>query len=263
MDYHVHTAFCGHAGGMLEDYVRAALEKGLSEIGFCDHFPLLHMRDPSLTMAPEELPRYVEGVLRLREETGDIKILLGIEVDFFPSQMDEVAGLLEAYPFDYLTGAVHFLDGWGFDDPRYLEEYRWKDISLVWERYFQLAMEALKSGLFDVFAHPDLVKKFGFFPPDPPIDLYREFCEVARDSGVVMEVSTAGLRKPVGEIYPSEDFLVMLNRFQVPVTLGSDAHHPSEVGHAFDQALVLLRRAGYREIVAFEGRDRRSIPIPS
>lgn len=262
VDYHVHTAYCGHAEGGMEDYVRAAMDRGISELGFCDHFPLLSMRDPTLTMSPEELPLYVEGVLRVREKFPGMKVLLGIEVDYFPGQMEEVASLLERYPFDYVMGAVHFMDGWGFDDPRHADEYRRRDISLVWERYFQLAEEALDSGLFDVFAHPDLVKKFGHFPPEPPLDLYRGFCRAAGRNGVVVEVSTAGLRKPVGEIYPSEVFLGIMRDFGVPVTLGSDAHHPSEVAYAFEEALQLLRRAGYREITVFRGRRAHPVPLP-
>jgi histidinol-phosphatase (PHP family) len=262
VDYHVHTAYCGHAEGKMEDYVRAALDMGLAEMGFCDHFPLLHRQDSSLTMPREDLPRYVEDVLRLREIFPELEILLGIEVDYFPGMMGEAVTLLEKYPFDYVVGAVHFLEEWGFDDPRYVEEFQRRDISQVWEEYFRLAEEAVESGIFDVFAHPDLVKKFGHFPPEPPVQLYRGFCEAARRSGVVVEVSTAGLRKPVGEIYPSEELLRMLCQHGVPVTLASDAHRPSEVGYAFGEALLLLRRAGYLEITGFRRRRRHSIPLP-
>jgi histidinol-phosphatase (PHP family) len=262
VDYHVHTARCGHAEGRLEDYVARAMEVGLREIGFSDHLPLLHMVDASLSMSLEELPLYVGEVIDLRGVFPDIMIRLGIEADYIPETARQLPSLLAAYPFDYVTGAVHFVDGWGFDDPRNLGGYEGRDLLSLWERYFELLGDAAESGLFDILAHPDLIKKFGFRPGEDVSHLYATCLDRVARSGIAVEVSTAGLRKPVGEIYPSEDFLRLCREREIPVALGSDAHRPREVGQDFEQALRLLRRVGYEEIAAFKGRERTFLPLP-
>ena len=262
VDYHLHTARCGHAEGGPEDYVSRALELGLAEIGFSDHFPLLHLRDPYLSMALEELPEYVREIGEVAERTTGLTVRMGIEVDYVDGYVDRLAELLRPYPFDYVLGSVHYLDGWGFDDPRYVDGYRGRDILALWERYFQVLGDAAECGLFDVLAHPDLIKKFGWRPRGDVRRLYEECLDRVAESGLVVEVSTAGLRKPVEEIYPGEDFLRLCREREIPVTLGSDAHAPGEVGWRFESALALLRRAGYRDIVRFRKRERSLLPLP-
>lgn len=247
----------------MEDYARRAASLGLVEIGFSDHFPLLHMRDPSLTMCLEEVPAYVREVEELRPLFPSLRIRLGIEVDYLPETVDRLPALLGDYPFDYVMGSVHFIDGWGFDDPRYIHEYEGRDLFRLWSRYFELVGEAAVCGLFDALAHPDLIKKFGYRPEEDLGELYNACLDRVADAGLVVEVSTAGLRKPVGEIYPGEDFLRLCRERDIPVMLGSDAHSPEEVGEGFDRALQLLRRVGYEELTLFSGRRRSGLPLPS
>lgn len=262
VDYHLHTPRCGHAVGDLEEYVARALQLKLSEVGFSDHFPLLHLRDPSLSMALEELPDYVSEVNRLAETVSGVRVRVGIEVDYLPGYEEKTAEILSAHAFDYIMGAVHFLDGWGFDDPRYVDCYRGRDLYGLWARYFQVLGEAAGSGLFDVLAHPDLIKKFGFRPREDVTHLYVSFLDRVAAAGLALEVSTAGLSKPVGEMYPGEDFLRLCREREIPVTLGSDAHSPREVGRDYRAAVAMLRRVGYREIALFERRRRNSLPLP-
>jgi histidinol-phosphatase (PHP family) len=261
VDYHVHTYLCGHAEAEPVDYVAAAARGGLAEMGFCDHFPLLHLRDPSLTMSLEELPRYVAEVGELKDRFSRPRIRLGVEVDYIPGTMERVSQILAGYDFDYVMGSVHFLDGWGFDDPRYLDGYREREAEEIWSRYFELLGDAAETGLFDVMAHPDLVKKFRCFPSGDLTAYYRECLDRFREAGVVVEVSTAGLRKPVEEIYPSLHFLVECRKRGLEVTLGSDAHRPEEVGWKFGRAVELLARAGYDRVVTFRERERGFLPL--
>ncbi len=261
IDHHLHTSRCGHAEGRPEDYARAAEEKGLAGIGFSDHFPLLHMRDATLTMGIEELPSYVREVRELGDAFPGLCVRLGIEVDYLPETVDRLAEHLGAHPFDYVMGSVHFIDGWGFDDPRNLPGYEGRDLFYLWERYFELLGDAAESGLFDLLAHPDLIKKFGFRPRSDVTPLYERCLDRVAAAGVAVEVSTAGLRKPVGEIYPGEDFLRMCLERGIRVALGSDAHSPDEVGYRFHEALELLRRVGYQETVAFESREGFMVPL--
>ncbi|MDY6796727.1 MAG: histidinol-phosphatase HisJ family protein [Actinomycetota bacterium] len=262
VDYHLHTYRCGHADGCLEDYIGGALRLGLSEIGFSDHFPMLDIQDTTLAMSLEEVPDYVKEARELDDRFGDLEIKLGIEVDYLPETVDRLAPLLGENDFDYILGSIHFVDGWGFDDPRYLDGYRGCDLYRLWSRYFELLAEASECGLFDVLAHPDLIKKFGYRPEEDVTELYISCLDRVAATGVAVEVNTAGLRKPVGEIYPGKEFLLLCREREIPVTLGSDAHSPGEVGAGFEEALGLLRRVGYSELVLFRERKRASMPLP-
>ncbi len=265
VDYHMHTTRCGHAEGTMEEYVQQGLALGLAEIGFSDHLHLYWLpqdqRDPSLAMAEEELPEYVESVLRLRERYPQIPIRLGLEADYIPGQEEALRRLLEPYPWDYLYGSIHFIGDWGFDDPKYVDRYAQWDIDRLYHHYFGLVRGAADSGLFDVMGHLDVVKKFGHRPRGDVSGLYREVVATLKKAGVAVEVSTAGLRKPVGEIYPAPALLAECARQGVPATLGSDSHRPSDVGIHFDQALEALRAAGYRQVLRFEGRQRETIAL--
>lgn len=261
VDYHIHTSLCGHAVGEPMEYVRVAIEKGLSEIGFADHMPLLRVRDERLTMAPEDLPRYVDLVRDLRDSVGEITIRLGIEMDYIPGEMDDVWGAASRYEFDYVYGAVHYIDGWGFSDSRHLSTYQGRDPDATYVRYFELFGEAVREGGFDVMAHPDLVKKHGLETSLAIEDLYREAAAELARADVAIEINTSGLRKRALELYPSLEFLKACAERGVPVTLGSDAHAPEQVGMDFDLAVGLLKEAGIAEIATFESRRRRLRPL--
>lgn len=263
VDYHLHTERCGHAEGTMADYVRRSVRLGLREVGFSDHFPLLHTDDPTLSMGLGDLPSYMDEVRGLRPDFQGIEIRLGIEVDYVPGTLARLRAILGEHDFDYVLGSVHFVDGWGFDDPRYVEGYEERDLYGLWSRYFELLGDAAECGLFDVLAHPDLIKKFGYRPSGDVTGLYGMCLDRVSKAGVAVEVNTAGLRKPVGEIYPSEHFLRMCRERDIPVTLGSDAHSPIDVGRDFHKALDLLRRVGYGEILTFENRTRFPLRLPA
>ena len=267
-DYHVHTARCGHAVGRMEEYVAHARRQGLPEMGFSDHLYLYWLpvegRDPELAMGEHELDDYVEDVLRLRRENPDLTIRLAIEADYILGREADLKGILERYPWDYVLGSVHFIDAWGFDDSRYLSTFDEWDIDELYGRYFDLVLRAAESGLFDSMSHPDLVKKFGH-RPSAAFDLgglYERVAECFKRTGVCVEVNTAGLRKPCGEIYPALELLRACRRAGVPATLGSDAHEPEHVGLAFDQGVAHLRAGGYDSVIAFAGRERSKKWLP-
>lgn len=261
-DYHIHTRLCGHAVGEPEDYVHQALELGLTEIGFSDHMPFLRRRDERLTMAVGDLPRYVELVRDVQESVGDLSIRLGIEMDYFRGQMDEVWEAASPYDFDYWIGSVHSLDGWDLSDSRFVESWRGKDPDEVFPRYFEAFIGAVEEGGFDLMAHPDLVKKHGILPKRSMARWYDAAADALSRADVAIEINTSGIRKRIAEPYPTLDFLRACAGRGVAVTLGSDAHAPGQVGMDFDVALRLLRRAGVREIALFAGRRRSSRVLP-
>ncbi|MBD3366707.1 MAG: histidinol-phosphatase HisJ family protein [Candidatus Eisenbacteria bacterium] len=262
VDYHIHTHLCGHAVGVPVDYVRSARALGLSEIGFSDHMPLLRTRDEHLTMAPEDLPVYVDLVRDIQTSAQELTVRLGIEMDYIPGQMDEIHAEAEPFGFDYVIGSVHSLGGWDLSDSRYLSSWKGKDPDEVFPRYFEAFVEAVEEGGFDFMAHPDLVKKHGILPRRPMTRWYELAAGALAANDVAIEINTSGIRKRIGEPYPTLAFLAACVEAGVAVTLGSDAHAPGQVGMDFDVALRLLRRAGITEIATFDGRRRGSRVLP-
>ena len=254
-DYHMHTKRCGHAVGEMEEYVERSIELGLKEIGFSDHLPLVMRRDPELTMADEELPLYVEDVLRLREEYPEIPIRLGIEADFVSGYEEKTRELLGLYDWDYVIGSVHIINHWDFDDPRQIEQWKRENVDEVYHRYYELLGWSARSGLFDIVAHSDLVKKFGHRPQGDLRDVIERTASVFQETGMTIEINTSGLRKPVREMYPAYPLVEVFARYDLPLIISSDAHRPDEVGQDFDRAIECARKAGYRETVVFENRN--------
>ncbi|MDP8264292.1 MAG: histidinol-phosphatase HisJ family protein [Candidatus Aceula lacicola] len=256
-DYHNHTFLCGHAIGEPSEYVDYALKIGLKEIGFSDHAPLVCHDDPTITMSLEQLPRYhkmIEDVQK-KYQGQDIKIRLGIEADFVPGFEEKTKTILDGYAYDYVIGSVHFIGDFAFDNPAQKERLKTNDIDKVYRDYHELLRQSAQSGLFDIMAHVDLVKKFGDRPIGDLTDDIKATADVFKKTGVVIEINSSGLRKPVGEIYPSLSVLKIYCETGVPITFGSDSHAPDEVGFKFEQALGLARQAGYREYVLFEKRQ--------
>ena len=260
-DYHTHTARCGHACGEAAEYVRAARDSDLLAVGVADHLPLLPKADPGLTMDMSALPEYVAEVQALKSEFPGY-VLLGIEADYRPSTVSQVADLLDSYPFDYTIGSVHFLEDWGFDDPRHIDQYRGRDVDSLWAQYLELVGDAAESGLFTILGHLDLIKKFGYRPTRTLDKEWTRLVERISRTGTVVEINTAGLHRPVAEAYPSPDVLRRLCEAVVPITFGSDAHEPEQVGRDFDHALGLARAAGYTDFATLETRpDTTRAPV--
>jgi histidinol-phosphatase (PHP family) len=188
-------------------------------------------------------------------------VKLGLEVDWIPGRTDEVAKILEPYPWDFLLGSVHILDGLAVDGE---EEGLWERLTVeeVWSRYFAALRDLAASGLVDVLAHPDLPKIHGRRPSADEVAAHHEETATAvAEAGVAVEVSTAGLRKPVGELYPDADLLARCRELGVGATLASDAHVPHDVGRAFGEGITHLRAAGYETVTVYGGRNSRQEPL--
>jgi histidinol-phosphatase (PHP family) len=260
-DTHTHTARCGHAAGRDEEIVEAAIGRGLAAIAITDHMPFYWLppqqHDPHLAMSADELPRYVEAVLGLKERyRGRIEVLLGIEADFIPTHGAELVRILEAYPFDVVLGSVHVVDGWLVDAPSSLARLsRGQDeVDRVWGRYAELLIAAAGSGLFDVLAHLDLPKKFGHRPSRPFAGRQADVVAAVAASGCAVELSSAGRRKPVGEDYPAPELVRVLASAGARFVLSSDAHAPAEVGYAFVELVSGARACGIRDVMVFRRR---------
>jgi histidinol-phosphatase (PHP family) len=271
-DLHVHlrgdelenTAADHFTPANAERYRELAQERGIEYLGVSEHVYRFHSalsvwQHPFwVENATDDLDQYCEFV---REETD---LRLGIEADFLPGREDRMANLLDEHEWDYVIGSVHFLLDRAVDMRGEWDVWRSADPEKVWGRYFETLGEAARTGMFDVLAHPDLVKIWGRESPPPDGDL-RRFYDLAMDgiaeSDVAIEVSTAGLRKPVGEIYPAPAFLEMCLEAGRPVALSSDAHAPEQLGHRYDDAVELLGSLGVSELATFDRRERRMEPL--
>lgn len=255
-DYHMHTPLCGHAVGEPKEYAEQALKVGLKEIGFSDHAPFVHMIDPRITMDIKQLPEYYHMIESVRETfRNDLTIKVGIEADFIPGYEDKTQAILDDYNYDYVIGSVHFIKDWGFDDPAQRDKWDQTDVNQVYHDYYDLLRQSAKSKMFDIIAHSDLVKKFGHRPTEDMTDEVRHTAEVFKECGVAAEINTSGLRKPIGEIYPAFACMQIYAQAGVPLTFGSDAHDPRDVGKDFDVAIDMARKAGYSEYVKFKDRQ--------
>jgi histidinol-phosphatase (PHP family) len=247
----------------VERYRRAAAAAGIDELGVAEHVyrftqALDLWRHPFWReQARDDLDAYCDFA-----RGAGLKV--GIECDFVPAAEERTAALLEARELDFVVGSVHFVGERAVDHEGWDVWEAGGDADEVWRRYFEALARCARSRLFDILAHPDLVKVWGRGRPLPGRDLrffYEPAVEAIAESGIAVELSTAGLRKPVGELYPAPAFAQLCAEAGVPFALSSDAHLPEQVGFGYGQAIELLKRLGVGEICAFEGRRRRLAPL--
>ena len=270
-DYHLHlrpddveaTAADHFTHANVDRYLDAAERAGIAELGVSEH---IHRFTEALEIwdhafwrenALDDLGAYCEFVRAT-------PLRLGIEMDFVPGREDRIANLLDSHDFDYVVGSVHFMAGDAVDWDEY-DVWRGRgDPDDIWRRYFELIAATARSGLYDILAHPDLVKYWGHGRPQPERDPrfhYEPAIEAIAETGIAVEVSTAGWRKPVGELYPSDAFAAMCIDAGAVFALSSDAHVPQDVGHQYDRAVETMRGWGVEEICVFENRERSMEPL--
>lgn len=270
VDYHLHLR--GPADGRegpidhtveaVERFAEEAASRGVDEIGFTEHMYYFRQLG-GLVDHPYQRSRVGHDLETYCDAVGEGKrrglpVKLGLEVDWLPGLEHELADLLAGYPWDFLLGSVHLVEGEAVD----LEPGLWSRLSVedVWRRYFSALSDLAASGLVDVLAHLDLVKIFGRRPAPATVEAHHAAAAAAA-AGLAVEVSTAGLRKPVGELYPDRDLLVRCREAGAAATLASDAHVAHDVGRDFPAAIDLLRAAGYETVTVFDGRRPRQEPL--
>jgi histidinol-phosphatase (PHP family) len=260
-DYHMHTPLCRHAEGWPVDYAAAAIERGLDEIGFADHNPMPeHFDDWRMNL--DDLPRYIDAVQQAREKFPSLKIRLGLEVDYIAGREKWVEKLAKMADWDFFIGSVHYIaPGWDVDNPKWIGRFTEMPVAEIWAMYWKAYEQCIRTQLFDFVAHPDLVKKFGFKPAGDLRKFYEPSIVALAEKNGAFEINTAGLRKPVGELYPDAAFLKMAREADVPLLINSDAHAPQEVGADFEKAVAAAREAGYTQTVRLNKRERSFVEL--
>ncbi len=261
-DYHMHTPLCRHAVGEPGDYAQRALAVGIAEIGFSEHSPMRQDDFDDWRVLDSQLDEYVAKVRQAQRDFPQLIIRLGLEVDYLPGHEEWIRGLAVRHPWDYFIGSVHYVsDGWAVDNPHKLSEWKKRDPWEVWSVYVERLTLAAETELFDIIGHADLPKKFGHRPTRDCAPLYRRFLDTAKLHGCAIELNTAGLRKECREIYPSREILQLARQAGVPITFGSDAHAPEEVGTGFAEAVQLAREMGYSTWLRFAQRKATVVEL--
>jgi len=252
IDLHNHTARCNHAEGSIEEYIERAIELGIDIYGFSEHAPMDF--DQKYRLSFDEMDIYESEILYMQEKYQEkIKILLGYEVDYLPNHIDDRVIKSDV---DYLIGSVHFIDKWGFDNPEFIGEYQKRDIDRVWQEYFNTIEMMAKSGLFDIVGHFDLIKVFKFLPQKDIRILAKNALKAIKKSNMTLEINSAGLRKPIREIYPSRELLEEAFDLGISISFGSDAHAVDQVGYGYESVISLARDIGYIESASYQNRDK-------
>ena len=277
IDYHMHLERGPLSAEYIKEFWEHGKRRGISEIGFTEHIhrflefePVFaHLREPG--HGEEYMERWLQREFKDSIETyfsalqtarsQGIPAKIGLEVDYFPEQEEQLRLLLAPYELDFVIGSVHVLGQRGFD---YAPEYGWDDASVdeKYIQYYGVLKRAVQSRLFDIIGHFDVIKVFGHRPTVSMDKYVGEVLEAMAQYGTVMEISTAGLRKPVGEMYPEEAILRQAAKLQIPITFSSDAHEPENVGYCWEDAVLMASRCGYREYRIFQQRRSHAEKLP-
>jgi len=264
ISYHNHTTW-SDGRHTIPELIGGARAAGVAELGISDHFAVTpDGRPPSWSIQTEKLDLYVEEVLRAAQNTVDLTIRLGVEVDYFPETLEESINLLKPYPFDFIIGSVHFIDEFTID----LNSDSWEKISQeernqVWQTYWERITAAAKSECFDFIGHFDLPKKYKFYPDVDLTTAALSALDAIAAADAAMEINTSGWHKPVGEAYPDLYYLEEARHRNIPLLINADAHYSNHVARDFEKARKLASAAGYSELVRYEKRKRFTYPLES
>ncbi|MCI3919967.1 histidinol-phosphatase [Paenibacillus sp. TRM 82003] len=265
-DLHTHHRRCGHADGDIAEYIESAIAKGLTAVGISDHSPYFgetsDHAQPKIAMAKSEFAGYVEEVLRLKETYRDrIEVLLGVESDFFPEHADTYRRIYEKYPFDYIIGSVHQVEGVSI-----FNRNRWKKLSAAQQKktketYYELIGRSAKSRMFDVLGHIDAMKAYYPAFSDIQTEAVERTLQLIGECDIAIEINTSGKMKDVGGWYPADAMLEKALHYGVMVTFGSDAHTPERVGDDWELVRARLKEIGFKEWCFYRQRKRVVVPL--
>ncbi len=264
IDFHNHTTRCCHATGSMEAYVEAALACGIEEFGFSDHSHwMLHDIGKRYAMQPEEHDDYIADVRRLQERyqrDGErpFRIRLGMEMDFIPSRLELARDTTRKHDWDYLIGSVHNIGFEKLQEPALYDEWHIEDVC---ELYFHFVGMMIRARFCDIVGHLDLPKKMGRMPAGGMLRYVEPLIPDLLANDIAVEINTSGLDAPARALMPGWEVIEALAASGVPLTLGSDAHAPHQVGRHFGPVIERLKQLGVKQLVRFERRQMLSAPL--
>ena len=259
-DYHIHTTFSDGTGSVAA-CIERAISVGLTEIGIADHLSAVQpsvWEIPSISLA--QLECYVAEVREAASRYDEITVLLGVEADYVPEHETQLRALLDGWPFDYVIGGVHGVDGFDFDDPARRHDPRWSDSDALLAAYYETVRRAARFGGFDIIAHLDYIGLWGHTPGPGVGDSIDAALDAIAASGAAIELNTDRFSDPAGVMYPSGDLLRAARARDVPLVISSAAHAADQVGLLWDAALDRAMQAGFRGTLRLS--DRTLVPLP-
>ena len=252
-DYHNHPQ--GHRDlpytqEVLEPWALYARQAGLRDVALTDH------------------GRYHPGInirefFKFRDKVEDVNFKIGIEIDNDPeTSVDDYKWIENNYAkLDIVLGSVHFIDSWPFDHPQHKEEFNKWDIDNLYTKYFEEMTKLVSRGYLDGLAHLDLIKIFGHRPKNEIKLFVTDLLKLIKRKNLTIEMSTAGWRKPVNELYPQDEIVKIIKELNIPITTASDAHTAKDLGHSYDKLEEVLKNFGFTEVAVFEKHKMRLLPI--
>lgn len=275
VDYHIHTNYTRDATGTVNDYCKMAEKLGIKEIAFTNHLFLKKLDNvpgiesseiPKMSIRLDEISKHYEEIERAREQFK-LKIKFGMEIDYFEECEREIEKLINEHPFDFVLGSAHIIDGFVIGDPNgAIKLFQQRDVFQTYVQYFSKLKKAIESQLFDVMAHPDIIRKYAVQYSVIPFENYKDQVEdivnSLVDNKIGIELNTYGYVHPVHDSYPSTEFLKICKEFGVKViTIGSDAHSPSNLGAGLKEGIEKLKKVGYEKICLFNRRKPEELVI--
>jgi histidinol-phosphatase (PHP family) len=269
-DFHIHIEQGPYTVDWIKSFLEEAFKKGIDEIGISEHghrfkqAAFLWQSEGfrgqwTGSEATEDIYEYIELIEKVKALGYPVK--LGLEMDYIPERQEEIRAFVNEFPFDYVLGAVHWLGDFGFDHPDCRNQWGQKNVDEVHREYYNVLGKAINSGVFDGIAHPDVIKVFGYKAQKDMGDIYEKIALAIKNKGLCAEVSTAGIRKPVGEIYPGAHLMSFFAKHDIPIMINSDAHCPEDVGRDFEKAMDYVRSFGYNKLYYFEKRSKKPINL--
>lgn len=266
-DYHTHTERGPYTVAWLEQFLNMAKQRGIGEYGVSEHGyrfrQTAHLLDNPWTRErrTEDLDEYYRMIEMARDAGHAVKF--GLELDYIPGRDNELADFIKSYPFDYVIGSVHWLGSFGFDLLEMKEQWTTRNIQDTYDEYFRILSQMVQTEMFDFVGHADVIKVFGHEPTDQGFltDWYDRLGSLFAEHNAVVEISTAGLRKPVGKLYPAPGLLASCKRNDVPIVINSDAHRPEDVGADYEDAVTFAKAHGYDSLTVFTQHVRSTHPI--
>ncbi|MBY6035654.1 histidinol-phosphatase [Fictibacillus nanhaiensis] len=266
-DYHTHLEKGTLSIDYLAKFVETAKKKGIGELGISEHAYHFHETKNIVSKPWMEERRYyaMNDYVDLFKEADrrGMDVKMSIEMDYTPGRHKEMEAFISSYHFDYVIGSVHWVGDFGIDLAEFRKEWDRRDLFDTYRAYYDQIITLAESNLFDVVGHLDLVKIFNYVPKDEEflLEQYERITEALKNSKTCVEISSAGLRKPVGRLYPEPELLAMCYKKGIPIVLSSDAHEPHQVGENYEASIQLAKEAGYTSLMTFKEGVRKEVVL--
>ena len=261
IDNHIHTKLCKHAQGEVFEYVESAIKKGVKEITFTDHNPLPGNFDIAHRMNFEQMDIYADWVRKAQDAYPEIKIGYGIEADYYEGFEKFTESFLNKYDFDLVIMSVHYIKNWTLENWVFNFHFPEKSLSQVYKEYLNTVIKGVNTGLFDILGHADLIKTKNESVLNTQTDLVNRLLSDLKKNNMAIEFNTSGYRKKACGPFPGLDWIPFIQKHNVAITTGSDAHLPEQVALEFPQIYQILINSGFKEIATFSKRKIEFHPL--